>query len=378
MVQRTLDVTIVRMCECFEQERSRTDKQLAFLATHDALTRLPNRTLILDHAEQALLRAQRAQTPVAALFIDFDNFKSVNDPLGHEVGDELLRHVTARFAGVVRATDALGRLGGDEFVVVAEGISVDAGPELIAERLLEALGEPIRLGGTHETELATSASIGIAAGVRCSAEELLRDADIAMYRAKQEGKNRFVIFESDMRDAVKGRVSLEIALHEALAREEFFLVYQPTFDLSEMRPTGIEALLRWRHSERGVVQPNDFIPLLEDSGLIVDVGAWVLDEACRQGAAWDRAGHGVGVAINVSARQLDEDLLVDHVRGALERSGLNPKGLTLEITETTLMRNSEATARRLREIKKLGVGGELRHGHRSALRVRRGRRGSSA
>jgi diguanylate cyclase (GGDEF)-like protein len=355
MVQKTIDVTIVRMCECFEQERARTDAQLAFMATHDTLTGLPNRTLILDRAEQALLRAERQKTPVAALFVDIDNFKSVNDTLGHEAGDELLQHVTARLQGVVRATDALGRLGGDEFVVIAEGVSLQAGPELIAERLLEALGEPVHISVPQETQLTVTASIGVAVGARNSPEELLRDADIAMYRAKKDGKNRFVVFESDMQHAIQGRMSLEIALHEALDKDEFFLVYQPTFDLDDMRPTGVEALLRWHHGENGVIQPGDFIPILEETGLIVDVGAWVLREACRQGAEWHREGLGVGLAVNVSARQLDEGSFIEEVRDALAATGLDPHALTLEITETTLMRNSEMTAQLLNEIKKLGV-----------------------
>jgi diguanylate cyclase (GGDEF)-like protein len=355
MVQKTIDVTIVRMCECFEQERARTDAQLAFMATHDTLTGLPNRTLILDRAEQALLRAERQKTPVAALFVDIDNFKSVNDTLGHEAGDELLQHVTARLQGVVRATDALGRLGGDEFVVIAEGVSLQAGPDLIAERLLEALGEPIHISVPHETQLTVSASIGVAVGARSTPEELLRDADIAMYRAKKDGKNRFVVFESDMHHAIQGRMSLEIALHEALDKEEFFLVYQPTFDLDDMRPTGVEALLRWRHGDGEVIQPGDFIPILEETGLIVDVGAWVLRAACRQGAEWHREGLRVGLAVNVSARQLEEGSFIEEVRDALAATGLDPHALTLEITETTLMRNSDMTAQLLAGIKKLGV-----------------------
>jgi diguanylate cyclase (GGDEF)-like protein len=355
MVQLTVDVTLVRMCECFENERQKTDAELAFMATHDTLTGLPNRTLISDRAEQALARARRHHTPVAALFIDIDNFKNINDTLGHDVGDEVLRQLTARLDSVVRSTDALGRLGGDEFVVIAEDLSVRAGPELIAERLLETLSQPIRLPDTPETRLTVSASIGIAMGVRPTAEELLRDADIAMYRAKGEGKNRFVVFESEMHDAVQNRMALDIDLHEALPKGEFVVVYQPTFDLHELRPTGVEALLRWDHPTRGLVQPNDFIPLLEESGLIVQVGEWVLREACHQAAAWRRAGYSIGIAVNVSARQLDADELVDHVRAALEDTGLDAGALTLEITETTLMRNVDATVRRLATVKELGV-----------------------
>jgi diguanylate cyclase (GGDEF)-like protein len=362
MTQVTLDVTLVRMCEVFESERTRTEEELArrqeelaFMATHDQLTGLPNRTLILDRAEQMFGRARRRQTPVAALFINLDNFTSINDTLGHAVGDELLQAIAARLDGVVRDTDALGRLSGDEFVVLAEEISLAAGADLIAERLHEALKASFKVAAGTQTELTVTASIGIATGERTSAEDLLRDADIAMHRAKWEGKNRHVVFEAGMQDVIQSRMELEMDLRGALEHDEFFLVYQPTFDLRGMIPTGVEALLRWRHAERGVVQPNDFIPLLEETGVIVQVGKWVLDEACRQGARWREAGHPIGVAVNVSGRQLDTDEFVTDVKDALSRSGLDAGALTLEITETTLMRNAEETARRLVTVKDLGV-----------------------
>ena len=361
MLQRSLDVTLVRMCQSFESERQRSheeltrrQEELAFLATHDALTGLPNRTLILDRVEQMLVRSRRSKTPVAALFVDVDNFKSINDTLGHGVGDELLRAVAARLDGVVRDIDALGRLGGDEFVIVAEGMSLDSGPEMIAERLLDALKQPFELKGAEQARLTVTASVGIAAGDRVSAEELLRDADIAMYRAKWDGKNRYVVFESGMEDAVQSRMELEMDLRVAFENDEFFLVYQPTFDLQEMTPTGMEALIRWRSPTRGVVQPDDFIPLLEETGLIVQVGEWVLEQACRQGAIWHRDGHRVGIAVNVSARQLDTDEFVPTSR-ALCRSGLDPGALTLEITETTLMQQRRRDRRRLVLAKELGV-----------------------
>jgi diguanylate cyclase (GGDEF)-like protein len=361
MLQRSLDVTLVRMCQSFEDERqraqtelSRRQEELAFLATHDPLTGLPNRTLILDRVEQMLVRARRNQAPVAALFIDLDNFKSINDTLGHGAGDELLRAVCARLHGVVRDIDALGRLGGDEFVIVAEGMSLDVGPELIAERLLDALKQPFELSGA-EHRLTITASVGIATGDRGSAEELLRDADIAMYRAKWSGKNRYVVFETGMQDAIQTRMEMEMDLRLAFERDEFFLVYQPTFDLQRMSPTGMEALIRWSSPTRGVVQPDDFIPLLEETGLIVQVGEWVLEEACRQGAEWHAAGFPIGIAVNVSTRQLDTEGFAPSVAGALERSGLEPGALTLEITETTLMSNTEETAERLAQAKELGV-----------------------
>jgi diguanylate cyclase (GGDEF)-like protein len=362
VLQMSLDFSLLRMAECFESERRRTDEELshreeelAFLATHDALTGLPNRTLIIDRVEQMLARAGRTDSPVAALFIDLDNFKSINDTLGHSAGDELLKAVAQRLDGVVRGGDALGRLGGDEFVVISDGLSRDTGPELIAERLLEALKPAFKLQAGKETPFRVNASIGIAMGDVRSAEELLRHADIAMYRAKWDGKNRYATFESGMQDSIQARMELEMDLRDALRYDEFFLAYQPTIALSEMSPTGVEALIRWRHTARGVLQPNDFIPLAEESGLITEIGAWVLQEACRQAAAWHARGYPIGMAVNVSARQLDSDQIVGDIRAALEKSGLEPTALTIEITETTLMQNVEDTAHRLRAIKALGV-----------------------
>jgi diguanylate cyclase (GGDEF)-like protein len=362
MLQRSLDVTLVRMCESFEDERQRSheelanrEKELIFLATHDALTGLPNRSLILDRIEQTLTRARIQQEPVAALFLDLDNFKAINDSLGHSAGDELLCAVAARLEGVVRETDALGRLGGDEFVVIADGLSLAAGPELIAERLLEAFKEPFKLSAAEDASVFVRASVGIATGRRASAEELLRDADIAMYRAKWGGKSRYLVFESGMQDEVQSRMELEMDLQNALENEEFFLVYQPTFDLERMVPTGVEALIRWRRPGRGVVEPDAFISPLEDSGAIVDVGAWVLREACAQAARWHEAGHRLGLAVNVSALQLDTDDFLTHVGEALESSGFDAGSLTLEVTETTLMQNAEATVERLAALKRLGV-----------------------
>jgi diguanylate cyclase (GGDEF)-like protein len=354
MLQRSLNVTLVRMCESFEAERKRSDDELTFLATHDVLTGLPNRKLILDRTEQMLARSRRHGTPLAAAFIDLDNFKLINDTLGHRAGDELLCAVTARLQSAVRETDTLGRLGGDEFVVIADELSLAAGPELIAERLLEALSEPFTLA-EEGARLKITASVGVAAGVRDSAEELLRDADIAMYRAKCNGKDRYVAFESEMQGAVQSRLELEMDLREALRSNEFFLVYQPIFNLSDMSPSSVEALIRWEHPRRGIVQPEEFIPLLEETGLITEIGGWVLREACAQGATWRAAGCPIEMAVNVSARQLDSDEFVAEVRDALEASSLDPQALTIEITETTLMRDAEQTVRRLSAVKALGV-----------------------
>ncbi len=200
-----------------------------------------------------------------------------------------------------------------------------------------------------------TASVGIAVAADGTAGELLRDADIAMYRAKWDGKNRYTVFESAMQDALRNRMVLEMDLRSALEKDEFFLLYQPTFDLESMTTTGVEALIRWASPTRGLVQPNDFIPLLEETGLIVEVGRWVLTQACAQGAEWHRAGHEIDIAVNVSARQLDTDELLDDVRDALQSSGLRPESLTIEVTETAIMRNAEETARRLSAVKELGA-----------------------
>jgi diguanylate cyclase (GGDEF)-like protein len=311
--------------------------------------------LIQDRVEQTLARSRRNQTPAAALFIDLDNFKDINDTLGHSAGDELLKAVAARLDGVIRDADALGRLGGDEFVVISEEISLTAAPELVAERLLEALKHPFQLGESKKTRVTVTASIGIAIGEQTSAEELLRNADIAMYRAKWDGKDRYSVFEAGMQETVRRRMELEMDLREALENDEFFLAYQPTINLSDMKPTGVEALIRWKHPRRGVLQPDGFIPLLEESGLIVEIGKWVLEQACAQGAAWRAAGYPISMAVNVSGRQLDTDQITADIEGALSDSGLDPAALTIEVTETTLMRNTEETARRLAEIKQLGV-----------------------
>jgi diguanylate cyclase (GGDEF)-like protein len=362
ILQLSLEFSLLRMCECFEEERRETDEklghreeELAFLATHDALTDLPNRTLVLDRVEQMLARSRRTRTPAAALFIDLDNFKDINDTLGHGAGDELLRAVAARLEGATRETDALGRLGGDEFVVISEELSLAAGPELVAERLLGALAAPFNLGPDRASRVTVTASIGIAMAEDASAEELLRNADIAMYRAKWEGKNRYAIFEMGMQEKIQQRMILEMDLRDAIANDEFFLAYHPTIDLRDMTPTGVEALIRWNHPERGVIQPDGFIPVLEDSGMIVEVGRWVLMQACAQGAAWRDRGYLINMAVNVSARQLDGDEITGDIEEALAVSGLPPEALTIEVTETALMRDAEKTATRLVAIKALGV-----------------------
>jgi diguanylate cyclase (GGDEF)-like protein len=329
--------------------------ELRHQSLHDALTGLPNRVLALDRAEQMLARARRQQIPVAALYIDIDGFKHVNDTFGHAAGDELLRTVASRLEGVVREGDTAARLSGDEFVVLVEGSALDAGPELVAERLLEVLRAPYDVKGESARQLSLTASVGIALGERASAAELLRDADVALYEAKAAGKNYYTLFQSSMQTAAQDRLTLEMDLAEALEQGQLFLLYQPTFDLQSERVIGVEALIRWRHPTRGVIPPIQFIPVAEESGLIVPIGRWVLQEACRQAKTWHDHDYRIDMSVNVSGRQLDDDELIEDVRGPLVENGLDPATLTLEITETTLMRDADATAKRLHLLKELGV-----------------------
>ena len=329
--------------------------QIRFQAVHDALTGLPNRALILDRTEQMLTRARRSNMQVAALFIDLDGFKDVNDSLGHGVGDQLLQAVAERLVVTVRESDSIGRLGGDEFVVLVDESTMDVGPELVAERLIDVLRAPFELAGVSAGPLTLTASIGIATGIRPSATELLRDADIALYEAKAAGKDCFVAFEAQMHTVVQDRHLLEMDLREALAHNQFVLVYQPIFNLSGGETTGVEALLRWNHPRLGVIQPDVFIPMLEGSGMICDVGRWVLNEACRQGTGWNERGLELGVSVNISARQLENDRLIGDVGAALDSSGFPPTSLTIEITETAIMKNVAAVVPRLVALKRTGV-----------------------
>ena len=343
-----------RRQEHLESERVELQTSLRHQALHDALTGLPNRLLALDSARQMIARARRQPLTVAALYVDLDGFKQVNDGFGHAAGDELLRMIAARLASAIRDSDTAARLAGDEFLVLIDVAPLD-GPELVAERILELLRQPFDMTAEIGRQLTVTASIGIAMGEPETAEELLRDADVALYEAKRAGRNRFVFFESAMQTEAHDRLTVKMDLAEALDHDELFLLYQPTFDLQTERAIGTEALIRWRHPDRGIVAPGQFIPIAEKSELIVPIGRWVLEEACQQAAKWHANGHPLGMSVNVSARQLDRDDLIDDVSSALEHSALDPTMLTLELTETTLMRDADASAKRLDALKALGV-----------------------
>jgi diguanylate cyclase (GGDEF)-like protein len=333
---------------------SQKTDELRHQALHDALTELPNRALIMDRIERLLARNLRNDKLGAALYVDLDGFKNINDTLGHDAGDRLLEAVAERLTGGLRDADTIGRLGGDEFVVLIDDATLPGAPEMVAERLLELLRQPFHLPGV-KAPMSITASVGIAVGHRETPEELLREADVALYQAKAAGKNCYEVFRTEMGTALQHRHTLEFDLRGALEADQFHLVYQPIYNLDDLALVGVEALLRWDHPTLGRIEPIEFIPLLEQTGQIIEVGHWVLHEACQQMADWRRRGSDLTMSVNVSGRQLDRDVIVDHVREALERSGLEPAALTLEVTETALMRNVDSTARRLRELKTLGI-----------------------
>ncbi len=333
---------------------ARTVEDALHQAFHDSLTALPNRALFVDRLEQGLKRGHRTRSPLAVLFLDLDTFKTVNDSLGHAAGDELLVAVAARLSDCIRPGDTAARFGGDEFAVLLEDVGNDSAAERVALRILYALEAPFDVSGR---EVFISTSIGIALG-DSPADDPIRDADLAMYRAKAEGKGRYVVFEPSMHAAVMERLELEADLQRAVERDELVLHYQPVVDLDAGTITGTEALVRWRHPTRGLVPPNAFIPLAEETRLMPQLGRWVLNEACRQAARWLASNdlpERFAVGVNLSGRQLQSPGLVEDVAAALERARLEPRRLVLEITETVLMSDIEATIAKLKRLKGLGV-----------------------
>jgi len=325
------------------------------LATHDQLTGLANRSLFHDRLEQAVAGARRARQKLAVLFVDLDGFKSINDTLGHAVGDGLLRGIARRIASCLRETDTAARLGGDEFAVMLTNLGNELDAATVARKIVAALGEPLQF---RQQSTTIRCSIGIATFPRDAqdAEALLKRSDTAMYHAKQRGGSRFDFYTDDMNAAIQRRVALEDRLRTALDQDEFVVHYQPQFDLTRGRIIGAEALLRWKHPELGLVSPAHFLPIAEETGLIVPIGDWILRTACDQNARWNREGHrGLRVSVNVSSQQFLEPGLADVVKSALDQSGLVPISLELEITESSLLRDVEVTVNTLRRLKDLGV-----------------------
>jgi diguanylate cyclase (GGDEF)-like protein len=334
--------------------------ELQYRALHDELTGLPNRALIMDRLDQLLARNRRRGWAPSALYIDIDDFKTVNDTLGHETGDRLLTAIAERLTSTLRDADTIGRMGGDEFVVLIDGDQSDDGrpsprsPELVAERLLEVMRQPFELAELG-MPLVVNTTIGIATGDRASGGDLLRDADVALYAAKEEGKNRFDVFDPEMQSGRLRQLGLERDLRSAIDSKQFWLAYQPIYRLDDLTMVGVEALLRWSHPTLGQIAPNEFLPILEQTGQIREAGHWVLHEACRQMAEWHGRGDSLDLSVNVSGRQLSQGAFVDQVRSALDDSGLAATSLIIEVTETTLMRDTKATAARLVAIHDQGV-----------------------
>ncbi len=333
-------------------ERKRLEEQLTHQAFHDPLTGLANRALFRDRVSHALALAQRRGHPITVLFLDLDDFKMVNDSLGHAEGDRLLIAAAERCLSCARSTDTVARLGGDEFAILIEGAE---GREGLLERLTAAMVHSFSLSGN---QVRVTASIGVAAAVGGeSADDLLRNADVAMYEAKRHGKGRSATYESRMYADIRERLDLEAALRGALERRELVLHYQPIVQLRSGAIYGVEALLRWEHPQYGRLLPQHFVPLAEETGLIVQLGAWVLEEACRQLQAWNRAHPEavLAVSVNISGRQLQGAGLADALRRALASSGVDPAKVVLEITESVLMQETDSVLDRLRQLKALGV-----------------------
>jgi diguanylate cyclase (GGDEF)-like protein len=337
-------------------ERRRTEQQTQHEALHDPLTDLPNRNLFLDRLAHALSAAARRGTSIAVLFLDLDQFKLVNDSLGHAAGDELLAAVAPRIEQALRPGDTVARFGGDEFAVLAEDIGNERGATRIAERVAETLTRPFILRGREHF---VSASIGIAIGEGSEAPEaLIRDADSALYRAKERGRGRYEIFDEVMRSRVIEHMQTENDLRRAIQREELELHYQPVVKLRDGSIIAMEALLRWNHPDRGMIGPLGFIPIAEESRLIVPIGRWVIEQACREAAAWHERhpdSAPVSVAVNLSARQLADPGLLSHIEGSVQANRIDPSNLWLELTETTLLNETSFVERTLESLRALGV-----------------------
>jgi len=337
-------------------ERKAFEERLEYQATHDPLTGLPNRTLFLDRLELALARSRRTQRDVAVLFCDLDHFKVVNDSLGHSAGDRLLVALAQRLRDALRPGDTVARFGGDEFVILCDELASRGDAVAIAERIHREVHQPLTIGST---EVFAAVSIGISfARPDTGPESMIRDADAAMYLAKERGRARYEVYDEAMRTTLVERLDIESALRRAVTRHELRVVYQPTIDLTTGAIVGVEALLRWEHPERGLLVPSDFIDVAEETGLIVPIGSWVIEQACRQAQRWQSSqppDEQLLVSVNLSGRQLDTTTLIDTVAEVIERTGVDPSLLGLEITESVVMRDPEASSVALQALKDLGV-----------------------
>ena len=336
-------------------ERKAAQEQVEYQAYHDVLTGLPNRLLFRDRITVALAHARRSRRAVAVMFLDLDQFKLVNDTLGHTVGDGLLQAAAERLVHCVRADDTVARMGGDEFTILVSDLPDARSASTIAQKVMDSMAKPIMVDG-HELFITTSIGISIFPDDGMDTETLLKNADRAMYRAKEAGRNNFQFAQGAAVDGNGGRLSLERALHHAFDRQEFVIHYQPMVEIDSRRVVGAEALIRWKNPELGLLAPDDFIPVAEDCGLIFPIGEWVLRTACAQMRSWHRAGHeGMRVAVNLSARQFQQHDLTSMIERILDETGLAPGALDIEITETTAMHNAEMSLGIMTRLKQMGV-----------------------
>ena len=332
-------------------EQRQAEARIAHLALHDALTGLANRTLLNERLQQALTRVARNAEIVAVLLLDLDHFKKVNDSLGHPAGDKLLKMVGERLRGLVRETDTIARLGGDEFAIVQVAIAQPCDATALARRIIEAITEPYDIEG-HQVTIGTSVGIAIGPANGSTTEQLMQNADLALYRAKRDGRGTFRLFEEQMDAEMQRRCVMERELRQALVEGQFELHYQPQVNLAHNQVCGFEALLRWRHPAKGMVAPDEFIPLAEKSGFIVPLGEWVMRQACATAASWP---DDLRIAVNVSPKQLGNPALVQVIASALGASGLSPRRLEVEITESALLTDNEEILATLASLRKLGV-----------------------
>jgi diguanylate cyclase (GGDEF)-like protein len=330
------------------------DRRIQTLANFDSVTGLPNRNLLHDRIAQAISFSRRYERMASVLFIDLDDFKVVNDSLGHDVGDKLLKELGNRLVGCVRSVDTVARLGGDEFVMVLIGMPHQDGVMFIAEKVMDALSTPFILEGR---EIFISSSIGIASFPKDGDDEatLLKHADSAMYHAKERGKGHYQFYEAEMNEAALERLSLVNDLHRALERGEFLLHYQPQIHLKSGKITGVEALVRWNHPQKGMIPPTKFIPLAEETRLILPIGEWILRTACTQAVEWHKQGLEITMSVNLSALQVEEHRLLDLVDDALRTTGIDPKYLELELTENILIERSDVINRIFQQLREKGV-----------------------
>jgi len=336
-------------------DRKQAEARIHHMALHDALTGLPNRFLLQDRLTQAVALACRNQKQIAVLMLDLDRFKTINDSLGHHIGDHLLEAVSARLKGCLRKSDMVARFGGDEFVIVLPMADDGQHIEQVAQKILDTLVEPFQIEG-HELQIGTSIGISQYPKDGESPETLLQAADTAMYEAKGKGRGTFCFFSPQLNEDTRRRQVLEKDLRMASARDEFVVHYQPLVSADSGSITGVEALLRWRHPQHGLISPGQFIPLLEELGLMTEVGRWVLLTACRQNVAWQREGlPAVRVTVNVSAQQFHRGNIVAAVEEVLHETGLNPKWLELELTESLTLDGSDATIRIMHDLKRTGA-----------------------